>query len=277
MPPTLLLKAKYAANYPKPFRIDYIIGVPTSSNNIITKDNLLSLMDIHDQVEAASVTVEDADWDLNSLCFQLPGDGHPCMINSVLQYWDYDKATLESDSDIQLTLKNDATEADLKSFLSDFSTDPATGDYSASGAKITYFLENRQVVVKGDYQDLPATEWEGKFLEIGETCTSGLTCYRFAERSFSDEFGGAIGGDIVLMNIGFLIIIIYLCFNLGKCGDKVRMPTTPRDRAHAFKTTNPKFRSVLLCADFLPSCPLNDVCSCRRYEYRCFYGALADV
>lgn len=214
-------QAKYAANYPKPFRIDYIIGVPTSSNNIITKDNLLSLMDIHDQVEAASVTVEDADWDLNSLCFQLPGDGHPCMINSVLQYWDYDKATLESDSDIQLTLKNDATEADLKSFLSDFSTDPATGDYSASGAKITYFLENRQVVVKGDYQDLPASEWEGKFLEIGETCASGLTCYRFAERSFSDEFGGAIGGDVVLMNIGFLIIIIYLCFNLGKCGDKI--------------------------------------------------------
>mmetsp|Transcript_805 Transcript_805/g.1444 ORF Transcript_805/g.1444 Transcript_805/m.1444 type:complete len:881 (-) Transcript_805:87-2729(-) len=211
---------KYTSTFPKPFRIDYLIGVPSSSTNVLTKANLLSLMELHDNVEAIAVKVEEEDWDLNNLCFEVPGDGHPCFINSVLQYWNYNKTTLESDLDVQQTLKDNADEADLESFLSGYSKD-STGVYSGTGAKITYFLENRQVVVKGDYQDVPAETWEEAFLEVGKACVSGLSCYRFAERSFSDEFGGAIGGDVVLMNIGFLIIIVYLYTNLGKVCDKV--------------------------------------------------------
>jgi len=181
-------------------------------------------MDLHDNVEAASVEVESETWNLNNLCFELPGDGHPCFINSVLQYWNYSKTDLENmndDADVQDVLKNTADEDVLKSFLSGYSKDATTGDYSASAAKMTYFMENRQVVVKGDYQDVPAETWEEEFLKIGENCESGMTCYRFAERSFSDEFGGAIGGDVVLMNIGFLIIIGYLYTNLGKVGDRL--------------------------------------------------------
>jgi len=68
--------------------------------------------------------------------------------------------------------------------------------------------------------------WEGYFLDVGKACQEGMECFRYSGRSFSDEFGAAIKGDVVLMNIGFLIIIIYLAVNLsgkGIIGSKVRM------------------------------------------------------
>ena len=160
-------------------------------------------------------------WNLNNLCYLLPGDGHPCFISSVLQYWNYDSATLASDVDVQATLKASATVEDLDDFLSGFTVDSMTGDYSATGAKVTYFLENRAVVEGGNEVDAPAEAWEKEFLQVGMACVAGLNCYRFAERSFSDEFGGAISGDVVLMNIGFMIIIGYLYVNLGKVGDRI--------------------------------------------------------
>jgi len=73
---------------------------------------------------------------------------------------------------------------------------------------------------------LQAEVWEGYFLDVGKACQEGMDCFRYSGRSFSDEFGEAIKGDVVLMNIGFLIIIIYLAVNLsGKdiIGSKVRI------------------------------------------------------
>ena len=42
-----------------------------------------------------------------------------------------------------------------------------------------------------------------------------LMTYPFTQRTFSDEFGGAIQGDIPILNASFLILILYLVFNLG--------------------------------------------------------------
>ena len=51
-----------------------------------------------------------------------------------------------------------------------------------------------------------------------------INIYRFATRSFGDEFGNAIQGDIALLLIAYLILLIYVAFNLGKAGQKfVRM------------------------------------------------------
>jgi predicted RND superfamily exporter protein len=218
---------KFTSNYNNPFRINYVIALASGSSNFLTKTNLLELMDLHDEVEAAEVTApdpvtgeKDATWDLNNLCFLVPGNGHPCLIDSILELWSYDRATLllETDISLQQTLAA-ADQERLESYMSDYSV--TSGIAEASGAKLTYFIENRQVLVGGDYEDLPADEWENDFLDIAKKCSPSLSCYRSAGRSLSDEFGNAIGGDIILMNIGFLVIIIYLSVNLGRCGDAV--------------------------------------------------------
>ena len=219
---------EFTKHYNNPFRISYAIVQPSPvTDNFLSKENLLSFMDLHSAVEVISVEApapEDGtltNWDLDNLCFPLPANGHPCFITSVLGYWSYDRATLEADPDVQATLQANATVDDLYVHLSGFKVDPASGAYTATGGKATYFLENRQVVVGGKYEDIPADTWEERFLETVRLCQPGLKCYRFATRSFSDEFGAAIGGDIILMNIGFLVIIVYLCVNLGKCGDAI--------------------------------------------------------
>lgn len=47
------------------------------------------------------------------------------------------------------------------------------------------------------------------------TKSSELKFFASATRSFSDEFGAAIGGDVVLIQIAYFIMIIYLSINLG--------------------------------------------------------------
>ena len=37
-----------------------------------------------------------------------------------------------------------------------------------------------------------------------------------SKRSFRDEFGSVISGDVLLINGAFLIMILYLIFNLGR-------------------------------------------------------------
>jgi predicted RND superfamily exporter protein len=219
---------KFSDNFNNPFRIEYVIVTPSASSvdNLLTKDYLLELMDLHDKVEAITSvapdpeTGEDADWNLRNMCYPLPGDGHPCFITSVLELWDYDKSLLVADTNIQTLIKA-ADEDVLKTYLAGLTTNADTGDYEASGMKLTYFIQNRQVLNGGDYEDFPADAWELDFLDTMEACSEGFKCYRSAFRSTSDEFGAAIGGDVILMNIGFLVIIVYLSINLGKCGDAV--------------------------------------------------------
>ena len=50
----------------------------------------------------------------------------------------------------------------------------------------------------------PAMKWDAK-----------LDAFAFSARTFSDEFGGAIQGDITLLSASYFILILYLVFNLG--------------------------------------------------------------
>jgi predicted RND superfamily exporter protein len=209
----------FTAVFSNPFRINWLIAEPTSaSTNMLSKASLQSLMALHDDIEAIEAQSDDEitldePVNLKDLCYEMYGGGHQCFINSVLQYWNYDSTTLASDADVQQTLVDNAEIVDLEGFLSGFEI--KDGEYFAKAAKITYFLENRDVCSGGNCEDKPATVWEGAFLEVAEDCAEGFKCVRFAGRSFSDEFGAAIKGDVVLMNIGFLIIIVYLAVNLS--------------------------------------------------------------
>lgn len=51
-----------------------------------------------------------------------------------------------------------------------------------------------------------------------------INIYRFATRSIGDEFGSAIQGDISLLLAAYVVLLVYVAFNLGKYGQKcVRM------------------------------------------------------
>jgi Niemann-Pick C1 protein len=47
-----------------------------------------------------------------------------------------------------------------------------------------------------------------------------INIFRFATRSFGDEFGNAIQSDISLLLIAYMVLLCYVAFNLGKLGNK---------------------------------------------------------
>lgn len=211
---------RYTSVFESPFRVNNLIVESKSSpgSNILNKDGLTKFMNLHWDVEDLKT---DDDDDLRSLCYQLAGDGHPCFVQSVLELWNYDKAVLAADTDVQATLATATTDR-LNSYLGGYSVDSSSNVRSAKAMQITYFIENRATVEKGAEVDKPAEDWEEIFLVLAQAEDNTLTVHPLAGRSFSDEFGDAIGGDVILQSVGYLVIIIYLCINLGKCGDAVQ-------------------------------------------------------
>lgn len=124
------------------------------------------------------------------------------------QMWNYDLSRLEADDDPLATLSSYGTRADLEGVLGAPRFDPDTGALlSAEALSISYFLADRSDVVDGSAVDPINEAWEGqvflKTVEDGEAYPELDLAY-LSTRSFSDEFGGEISGDLIFVNVSYL-------------------------------------------------------------------------
>ena len=93
---------------------------------------------------------------------------------------------------------------------------------------MSYFLKDRSEVKNGNEVDPINEAWEEEvFLETANSASSDFPLIEvdyFATRSFSDEFGGEIQGDLLLVQISYVVSFLYLGANLGafKCGSGSR-------------------------------------------------------
>ena len=184
---TAKAQLKFTSLYDNPFYVDSVILVPTDTNsNALDKANLVSMMELHDKVELieTEVSVDNTliKSNLTSLCYPMPSAGHPCFIKSILELWNYDMATLVADTDVQTTMAAKSF-ADLDLMLGGFAG--SAGSYTAEALKLTYFLENREVMDGAKFEDPPAKEWEGGFLDaMAVGCPANMKCYyQVSERS----------------------------------------------------------------------------------------------
>lgn len=177
---TAKAQLKFTSLYDNPFYVDSVILVPTDTNsNALDKANLVSMMELHDKVELieTEVSVDNTliKSNLTSLCYPMPSAGHPCFIKSILELWNYDMATLVADTDVQTTMAAKSF-ADLDLMLGGFAG--SAGSYTAEALKLTYFLENREVMDGAKFEDPPAKEWEGGFLDaMAVGCPANMKCY----------------------------------------------------------------------------------------------------
>mmetsp|Transcript_89707 Transcript_89707/g.254130 ORF Transcript_89707/g.254130 Transcript_89707/m.254130 type:complete len:992 (+) Transcript_89707:100-3075(+) len=128
---------------------------------------------------------------------------------------------------------------ELADVLGDLGRDSAGRIVSAEVAMLLLFFTNRAVAVvasaagQEDVLDPVIYNWEANAAcHMGLTdqnpedkqrpCSSGarLTYTALLQRSFDDEFGNAIAGDISMVIIAYVLIITYLNINLGR-RDKV--------------------------------------------------------
>jgi len=227
---------KYKATYPSA-RISNILITSDDADdtNVLTKASLVSAMKLHGQIEDGKSTTDGDDYALVDLCFRRAACANStigvceCFINSILGEWNYNLTTLQNDNDFLATLNAyGKTTQDLIDQLGNAAVKvDSNGNEnveSAEAFRISYFLKNN-----GKLED-PITEaWEKDvFLSVlqsedVETDYPGLTLNYLTFRSFSDEFGSAISGDITFVQISYLIAFIFLGATLGRfCGSGSR-------------------------------------------------------
>lgn len=222
---------QFEALYPPSSRFNNII-LSAGGKNILTKEALVDVMKVHQRIEKNVSNFEGVNSTLTDLCTkggrscasQFQGVCQ-CLMTSILRQWNYDLATLEADENILLTAQGYGNQEDIESVLGAAVFDESGTLVSAEAVSISYFLQDRAVVVDGTEEDPLNEAWEENvFLNVAENVEAAsenrITSEYFAGRSFSDEFGGAISGDLLLVQISFIATFLFLGANMGKlkCG-----------------------------------------------------------
>ncbi|CAE8654753.1 unnamed protein product [Polarella glacialis] len=227
-------QAMYDVHFPPASRIETAL-LEAKSGSVLDKAFLTAAMEMHTKVEAlTSIKYNDT---LRTLCIAKFGQGHPCLINSVLSFWSFSPALLAADANPLATINaGGKTQDDLNRMVGG-ATFAADGKLvSAKALSIMYFLMSNRVQSNGGYSDPRGAAWEKEYLELfmcdepiceGNRCACGyesslFKAFAFATRSRGDAFGNVIRGDVGLINGAFAIIIIFMVLNLGGLCHKIR-------------------------------------------------------
>merc|ERR1719223_2240570 len=220
----------YQAYYASTSRFNnVIVRSSTNNGNILTKATMTEALMMHKEIETLVATVEGEDYTLLDLCTSAGGTCIDvtkggvcnCLVSSVFKLWNYDEDELENDDDFLSTINSSPyySKQALESLFARGVFDDSGELLSAEALSLAYFTDD---LSEGTTESDPVNEgWEKdvfiKVLEesVPEKYTSLAIDY-LAGRSFSDEFGGAIQGDLLLVNISYIIIFVFLGATLGK-------------------------------------------------------------
>ena len=214
-----------------------IVESKENGKNVLTKESLVDAMKMHLKIETSKVDITDEEtektetYQLSNLCMMgretcasVPSGGVcDCFVTGILKQWDYNLDTLVNDDDFMTTLNGYGNSIDdLTSVLGDpVLDDSGEKVVSASAFTISYFLIDRTEEAGSDEEGTesdPINEgWEEKvFLDTVQSDDyPSISVNYFAGRSFSDEFAGAITGDLLLVQISYAVVFIFLGANLG--------------------------------------------------------------
>jgi len=204
-----------------------IIQADIEKENVLTKARLEDAMKMHGQIETSVATVDDKDYTFagtNSLCTASGAscanifDGVcKCLVLSILKQWNYDLTTLQNDADYMTTLNAYGSEEDLRAVLGNplFESENVV---SAESFTLSYFINDRSAETT---EEDPINEaWEKDVFLAATTDVpdkfSSLSVDYIAGRSFADEFGGAITGDLLLVQISYVVVFLFLGATMGR-------------------------------------------------------------
>ena len=225
-------KERFLEVFPPTARFNtMIVQTSTKGGNILAQESLEEAMRMHQEIETRQAAVEGENYDLVDLCTRTGGSCASsmsgvcqCFITSILRQWNYNLTTLQNDENILDTLSQYGSRDDLEAVLGKPIFDEAGQIVKAEAFSLSYFLEDRSVVKDGAEEDVINEGWEKDvFLDVVESVPedySGLSVDYFAARSFSDEFGGAVKGDLSLVYLSYGMAFLFLAATLGKfkCG-----------------------------------------------------------
>jgi hypothetical protein len=228
--------AKYQSYFGGNARINtMLVQNAERGQNVLTKELLISAMEMSTVITTEQATENPVDGETYSYvdlcvkaggsCVQFSADGVcQCLMTSILKQWNYDLATLEADDDVMATINQYGSMADLESVLGNPVFDDSGTLISADSFVLSYYLASQSYVEEGEEIDPINAGWEEDvFLataqSVPETWPTLLVDY-FSTRSFQDEFGGEITGDLLYVQVSYIVAFLFVAACLGKvkCG-----------------------------------------------------------
>eukprot|EP00978_Attheya_sp_CCMP212_P025083 scaffold80008_cov47-Attheya_sp.AAC.5 len=223
----------YLSFFPRTARFNTMIVRPDSTGpNILDKTYLEQIMMMHKEIETRLSKTDEIEYDFLDLCVKTGGTCASsvegvcgCLVSSILRQWNYDLATLQADASIIETVNSYGSRADLEAILGNAVFDENDQIVSAEALSLSYFLADRSIIENGGDTDPINEAWEEEvFLNVIEdvapTSFPSIEMDYLSSRSFNDEFGGAISGDLLFVQVSYFISFLFLGATLGKlkCG-----------------------------------------------------------
>jgi len=217
----------YQEIFPRTARFNTLILSAKDGGNVLSKDNLVAAMEINDKIASTdSKKLEGETYNFEELCVKAGGSCAnsyvgicQCLITSILGSWDYDLESLKTDENLLETLNSNSKKDDFGALLGNAKYDGEGKVISAEAMTITYFTADRAVIENGNELDAINEQWEGDvFLDVLQnyaTNWNSINVEYLSARSFSDEFGGAITGDLALVQGSYGVIFVFLGAVLG--------------------------------------------------------------
>ncbi|XP_067679237.1 patched domain-containing protein 3-like [Haliotis asinina] len=196
--------------FPSTLRVATVI---VTGNNLLTRP---SLQAVYSMYESALNASSANGYKMTDVCLKI---GANCRVSSILELWSFNKSTIDGLSQQDIlddvnTIKFSpvfGNALDVKTLLG-VRTENGSGYITAAGAMTSSWFLLGDDNIKARTED-----WELQLIEIGKNGHSDLTgSYVFTRRSFSDEGGNAIQGDVTLLSAGYFILIIFVITVLGR-------------------------------------------------------------
>eukprot|EP00892_Ulva_mutabilis_P011129 jgi/Ulvmu1/8389/UM042_0096.1 len=156
------------------------------------------------------------------------GDWAGCTMSNPLEMFGYDPSLWATDAGL-LTLINTPVLWNVALTGRGFVLDAVLGGVargadgnvtSATALAMFYMLAGNETLIAEQLDDVPAMEWEQVFLDILEAQDEADEVHsiaRFAMRSFADEFGSTIDGDLRLLQVAIIGILLYTYIAISDC------------------------------------------------------------
>eukprot|EP00656_Telonema_subtile_P010498 TRINITY_DN1506_c0_g1_i2.p1 TRINITY_DN1506_c0_g1~~TRINITY_DN1506_c0_g1_i2.p1 ORF type:complete len:936 (+),score=184.20 TRINITY_DN1506_c0_g1_i2:115-2922(+) len=218
------------AHYPRTSRMETVILVP-ADGDMLSVTNFNLMLSAYNSLAAATAEYNGATLTWSNMCVLV---GSTCQAINALEPFSYTVpatrtqilTTINSipDGTSRLLQMTYGTQIDATTMLGGITTATNNDITGAKAAKLIFMVRNDQVrSSKGGWETPDAEAWEKSWLEIAENLAlSGMTVSRFATRTRRDEFGAAIKGDVLTINIAVVLLLLYCMLTIGK----LRKPET---------------------------------------------------
>eukprot|EP00941_MAST-03F_sp_MAST-3F-sp1_P002455 g2455.t1 len=216
------------------------VMITSKTGNLVengSKSALLDLFKIMEAVEGVVASYNNETIDLKSLCVARPGtaktDARYCARQSTLAFWQYDKKTLNDDTDFLTTMSAMAADdccglgvgnkiVPMQVLGKTAKRDSTNKVTHAEAFKITWTLKNNLESKESgsEMKDPRAEAWELKVNDLLRSDSFknsvNVKIYPFNTQAFDEAAEGAITGDVSLVFSSYLVVLIYAMFVMSQ-------------------------------------------------------------